>query len=89
MDSRNNENNNNQPSVSSPRPQKCLVKFVCDNRNFLIAVLVVVAICVIYCDFGDSDNTPFNLSGGASNAVPKLANFLNTVSSQSDFQFSL
>ena len=89
MDSRNNENNNNQPSVSGPRPKNCLVKFVCDNKKVLIAVLVAVAIYFICCDFGDSDNTTFNLPGGASNAGPKLTNFLNTVSSQSDFQFSL
>jgi len=84
MDSRNMQNNNRPPT---PRPQNCLVKFVCDNRNFLILALVAVAVCVMLCDF--DNNKTFNLSGGASNTGPKLTNFLNNVSSQSEFQFSL
>ena len=86
MDSRNMPNDNNRPPV--PRPQNCLVKFVCDNRNLLILALVAVAVCVMFFDCGDNNKT-FNLTGGATNTGPKLTNFLNNVSSQSDFQFSL
>ena len=86
MDSSNMQNDNNSPSA--PKPQNCLVKFVCDNRNFLILALVVVAVCVMFCDF-DNNNKTFDLSGGASNTRPLLTNFLNNLSSQSEFQFSL
>ena len=79
--------NNNESSVSVQKPRNCIVEFVCKNRNLIVAILVIVAICVMCCDF-NNDNTTLNLSGGGRDE-PLLNNFLNTVSSQSEFRFSL
>jgi hypothetical protein len=79
--------NNNESTVSVQQPRNCIVEFVCKNRNLVVAVLVIVALCVVCCDFSN-DNTTLNLSGGGRDG-PLLNNFLNTVSTQSEFQFSL
>lgn len=79
-------NNNNEQVVQQPR--NCVVEFICKNRNLLIGVLVVVALCVLLCDFNDN-NKSFNLNGGGNNTAPRITNLLNPISSQSDFRFSL